>query len=169
MAGTPENQNFIVGGDDPAVALLPDEARGARGAHANAGKANFGLATFDPDFTEHIMDGSQGLIYVTQDSTAFVWRNFFNSREHDPREHQRGYLQGRPRGPAPPPRSRRCSWASVPTAAPHLGVSHGLHRPGHQSGGERRRLNAPISHIFGTHCRDYIKSRLMRNGKRVPG
>ena len=26
--------------------------------------------------------------------------------------------------------------------------------------------NAPITHTYGTHCRDYVKSRLMRNGKR---
>lgn len=56
MAGTPENQNFVVGGDDPASRFYQMKRAVREVLSANVGKANFGLATFDPDAREAQMD-----------------------------------------------------------------------------------------------------------------
>ena len=37
------------------------------------------MSTFHPQFIEHEIDGSQGLVYVTQDPSASVWRNYFQA------------------------------------------------------------------------------------------
>ncbi|MBX7184981.1 MAG: hypothetical protein K1Y01_07535 [Vicinamibacteria bacterium] len=77
MAGTPQDQNAIVGGDDPASRFYQTKRAVREVIAANAGRANFGLATFHPDFTEHRIDGNQSLVYVTQDPTGDKYRNLF--------------------------------------------------------------------------------------------
>jgi len=77
MAGTPQDENDIVGGDDPASRFYQTKRAVRDVITANTGKANFGLATFHPDYTEHRMDGNQGLVYVTQDPTGDLYRNNF--------------------------------------------------------------------------------------------
>jgi len=164
MAGTPENQNFIVGGDDPASRFYQMKRAVREVLTQNAGKANFGLATFDPDARESQMDTNDGLIYVTQDSTGLGWLNFFNSRNTTLANINVDTCNA--------------GLGGACTAAERPKVFQGLDSTGlttaYPAGCTAQAtnqvtttgvINAPISHTYGTHCRYYINSMLMRNGK----
>ena len=77
MAGTVEASTDVVGGDDPASRFYQVKKTIREVIGANAGKANFGLATFQPEADEHRIDGTKNLIYVTQDPTGDNYRNNF--------------------------------------------------------------------------------------------
>lgn len=164
MAGTPENQNFIVGGDDPASRFYQMKRAVREVLSANAGKANFGLMTFDPDARESQMDTNDGLIYVTQDSSASVWLNYFNARNTTLANIDVDTCNAGAGGAC--------------TATEKMKVFKGLDSTGlttaYPAGCTPQAtnqvsttgvINAPITHTYGTHCRYYINSMLMRNGK----
>ncbi len=166
MAGTPQDQNRIVGGDDPASRFYQTKRAVREVITTNAGKANFGLATFHPDFTEHIIDGSQGLVYVTQDPSASVWRNYFNAVSSTFTAYDTDTCTGALGACTAAQKTEifvglssnsSASTSAYPTACTAQATNQVA------NGGVP---NAPITHVFGTHCRDYIKTRLMRNGKR---
>ncbi|MEO8500115.1 MAG: VWA domain-containing protein, partial [Vicinamibacteria bacterium] len=182
MAGTPESSGPTVGGDDPASRFYQMK-RAVRDVLAlNVGKANFGLATFDPDAREAEMDANDALIYVTQDNSAVTWQSFFN-------------------GPEPSPGAATltnynvdtCSGAGgVCTATEKQQVFKGLESFGTWKYTDPKTkvttsiypypggctlqasdqvtaagvTNPPIKHVYGQDCRYYLHSLLMRNGMR---
>ena len=164
MAGTPEDQNRIVGGDDPASRFYQVKRAVRDVITANVGKANFGLSTFHPQFIEHEIDGSQGLVYVTQDPSASVWRNYFQAVSNTFTAYDTEFC------------------AAACTATEKTEIFQGLEsnssasasaypagclaQPGGDQVSSAGVTNPPITHTYGTHCRDYVKSRLMRNGRR---
>lgn len=166
MAGTPEDQGRIVGGDDPASRFYQTKRAVREVITTNAGKANFGLATFHPEFVEHQMDGSQGLVYVTQDPSASVWRSYFNAVSGTFTSYDTDTCTGV---------AGACSATEKTEIFVGLDSNSSASTSAYPSGCTAQTTNqvanggvanAPITHTYGTHCRDYIKSRLMRNGKR---
>lgn len=79
LSGTIENDAAAIGGDDPASRLYQIKQAVREVITNNVGRANFGLATFQPDFTEHKIDDTTGLMYVTQDPTAAAFVNNFTT------------------------------------------------------------------------------------------
>lgn len=164
MAGTPENQNFVVGGDDPASRFYQMKRAVREVLAANAGKANFGLATFDPNPADAQLLPADGLIYVTQDPTGSGWLSYFNS----------------PSTTLTNINVDTCTGAlGACTATEKTKIFRGLDSAGltaaypsgctNQAGNQVNTAGttlAPITHTYGTHCRYYINSLLMRNGKR---
>ena len=177
MAGTPQDENDIVGGDDPASRFYQTKRAVRDVITANTGKANFGLATFHPDYTEHRMDGNQGLVYVTQDPTGDLYRNNFTGG-----------------GSA---LTDQCSGASCTTtestqifqnlASNNAGTStpypDGCTPQAMNQVGVGGLTNPPITHVLGSpatnaeytannlinsgsNCRYYVKSKLMLNQRR---
>jgi hypothetical protein len=175
MSGVPEDENFTVGGDDPASRFYQMKRAVRDVLSANAGKANFGLATFDPNPQEAAMDPTDAMIYLSQDPTANGWIGYFNS-------------------PATPGAANLSTY-NADTCTGALGVcsatektklfkgfqatingttitnskypvvctNQASNQVGNAPGAV---VNPPIPHVFGTNCRYYMTSLLMRNGKR---
>ncbi len=165
MAGTPENQNFIVGGDDPASRFYQMKRAVREVLSQNAGKANFGLATFDPDARESKMDANDGLIYVTQDPTGSGWLSYFNSRDTTLANINVDTCNAGLGGActaAEKPKVFRGMDSTGLTSAYPAGCTA---QPAGNQVSTTGVINAPITHAYGTHCRYYLNSMLMRNGK----
>ena len=62
LASTPESSSDVVGGDDPASRLFQVKQAVRDVISNNTGKANFGLASFQPEIAEHAIDGTKGQI-----------------------------------------------------------------------------------------------------------
>jgi len=166
MAGTPEDQNRIVGGDDPASRFYQTKRAVREVITANAGKANFGLATFHPDFTEHRIDGAQGLVYVTQDPAALVWRNYFNAVSGTFSAYDTDTCTGGGGACTAAEKTEIFVGLSSNSSASASAYPTGCAAQGTNQVANGGAPNAPITHTYGTHCRDYIKTKLMRNGRR---
>jgi len=80
LSGTPETAAFPygVGGDDPASRFYQVKRAVRDFVANNQSKANFGVAAFHPEVAEHVIENTNGLVYVTQDNSAPNYVNFFN-------------------------------------------------------------------------------------------
>lgn len=166
MAGTPEDQNRIVGGDDPSSRFYQTKRAVREVITENAGKANFGLATFHPDYEEHRIDGGQGLVYVTQDPSASVWRNYFNAVSGTFANYDTDTCTGVSGACTATEKTEIFVGLSSNSSASTSAYPAGCTAQSTNQVANGGTPNAPIAHTYGTHCRDYVKSRLMRNGKR---
>lgn len=165
MAGTPENQNFIVGGDDPASRFYQMKRAVREVLSQNAGKANFGLATFDPDARESQMDANDGLIYVTQDPTGSGWLNYFNARNTTLANINVDTCNAGLGGACTATEKQKVFRGMDSTGLTSAYPAACTAQPGGNQVSTTGVINAPITHTYGTHCRYYINSMLMRNGK----
>ncbi len=165
MAGTPENQNFIVGGDDPASRFYQMKRAVREVLAANAGKANFGLATFDPNPADAQLLPADGLIYATQDPTGNGWLKYFNSPSTTLTNIDVDTCTGGGGACSATEKTKifRGLDSGGLTAAYPSGCTN---QPAGNQVNTAGTTLAPITHTYGTHCRYYINSLLMRNGKR---
>lgn len=162
MAATPED-NLTVGGDDPASRFYQMKRAVREVLTQNVGKANFGLATFAPDARESQMTNS-GLYYLSQDPTANAWRTYFNQLDTTFANHNADTCPGV---------GGTCAGFAATTADIFRGLgNNGIYpavctpQPAGNQVATTGAPNAPIPHVYGTHCRYYMRSMLMRNGKR---
>lgn len=160
MVGTPENQNFQVGGDDPASRFYQMKRAVREVVGQNVGKANFGLATFDPNPAESQINATDALIYVTQDPTGSGWDGYFNKYSTTFANVNADSCVG-------------ATCTTTESSKIFRGIGGGGSYPAgctNQPSGNQVAssgvANPPITHVFGTHCRYYMNSMLMRNGKR---
>ena len=79
LSGTPETGGlpYGVGGDDPASRFYQMKRVIRDFVANNQSKANFGVATFHPEAAEHVVESTNGVVYVTQDPTGDNYRNKF--------------------------------------------------------------------------------------------
>ena len=77
MAGTPQAPAAFVSGDDRASRFYQVKTALRNVITQNVGKADFGVATFHPDLTQHALSDAKGLVYVTQDPTGNLFRGAF--------------------------------------------------------------------------------------------
>ena len=77
MAGTPQAPAAFVSGDDRASRFYQVKTALRDVITQNVGKADFGVATFHPDLTQHALSDAKGLVYVTQDPTGNLFRGAF--------------------------------------------------------------------------------------------
>ena len=161
MAATPED-NLTVGGDDPASRFYQMKRAVREVLTENVGKANFGLATFAPDATESVMTNS-GLYYISQDPTANFWRTYFNQLSTTFTSHDADTCPGA---------GGTCVGFAATAADIFRGLGNNGFYPATCTAQASNQVatsgvaNAPIAHVYGTHCRYYMRSMLMRNGKR---
>lgn len=162
MSATPED-NLTVGGDDPASRFYQMKRAVREVLSDNVGKANFGLATFAPDAREAVMTNT-GLYYLSQDPTANFWRTYFNQLDTDFTDHNADTCPGG---------GGTCVGFAAAAADIFRGLgNNGVYpavctaQPAGNQVANSGVPNAPIPHVYGTHCRYYMRSMLMRNGKR---
>ncbi|MEO6401123.1 MAG: hypothetical protein ABIP62_03830, partial [Vicinamibacteria bacterium] len=179
MGGTVQDGTAIVGGGDPASRFYQVKRALREVIAANAGKANFGLAAFHPDYNQHLIDGSQGLVYVTQDPTGDLYRNNFvggtpvtyrdscvagtsctNAESNDIftelTSSDAGTSAAYPRGCTPQTTNQVAANGTV-----NLPITHVLGSPATNA---EYAANALIN--IGSHCRYYVKSKSMLNSRR---